>query len=109
MKPSRPNFKRNSFDYYIYFSDRYLTEEEIKSKKTKKNGFYLVLTKKRATFLLPFYEKEVKILSESPYGKKILDIIKSHNNLVNYYSKPLVLCLVQMISTISLLIISNIL
>lgn len=80
---SRPTFKRNSFDYYIYFSDKYLTEEDIKSKKVKRNGFYLILTKKRVLFLLTYYKKEVKILDESPYGKKILDIIKSHNNYVN--------------------------
>ena len=35
MSYSRPTFKRNSFDYYIYFSDKYLTEEEILSKKIR--------------------------------------------------------------------------
>lgn len=85
MSYSRPTFKRNSFDYYIYFSNKYLTEDEIKSKKVKKCGFFLILTKKRALYLLPFYKKEVKILDESPYGKRTLDIIKSHNNNVNKY------------------------
>jgi hypothetical protein len=81
MKHSRPRFSRNSFDYYFYFSDHYLTEEEIKAKELKKKGFYIVLTKNRAEYLLPLYRKEVKVLSESPYAQKILDIVVNHNGL----------------------------
>lgn len=83
MKDSRPKFSRNSYEYYIYFSDHYLTMEEIKLKKVKRNGLYLVLTKKRAEYLFSFYKKKVRILSESPLSKNILEIVKNHNILIS--------------------------
>lgn len=87
MKHSKPKFSRNSFDYYIYFSNHYLTEEEIKSKEIKKKGLYLVLTKKRAEYILPHYQKEVKILSCSPCAKIILEIVTNHNEIIKRCNK----------------------
>ncbi len=81
VKCRKPNFERNSFDYYAFFDDHFLTQEEAESKLIKKKGFYLVLTRKRVTWLLFNYNKKIIILNESAYrrNKDIITQIKSHN------------------------------
>ena len=83
MKHSNPRFSRNSFDYYFYFSDHYLSDIEIKSKHIKKSGFYIALTKNRALYILMLYKKEVMILNQSLYGEKILEVVTNHNKSIS--------------------------
>ena len=47
VKCSSPIFSRKSFDYYAFFDDHFLTDEEIASKVIKRKGFYMILTEKR--------------------------------------------------------------
>ena len=81
VQSTKPNFLRNSFDYYVFFDDHYLTQEEANSKFIKRKGFYLMLTRKRTNWLLSYYQKNLKILDESTYGrnKDIITRIKLHN------------------------------
>lgn len=76
-----PNFFRKSYDYYVYFSDHYMTEKEIKSKETKKQGFYIVLNEKRVEMLLSLYKKRIAICDQGflKGHQKINEIIKHHN------------------------------
>ena len=78
---AKPNFLRNSFDYYVFFDDHYLAKAEVNSKSLKRKGFYLILTRKRTKWLLSSYQKEIKILDESPYPRSqdIITQIKLHN------------------------------
>lgn len=82
IKCHEPTFARNAFEYYVYFDDHYLTEEECDSKAVKKRGFYMILTMKRAAFLFQLYEKRINVLNESPYhrSKKITEFIRQHNS-----------------------------
>jgi len=80
MDYSRPIFARNSFDYYFYFDSKYLSVDEIKDPKIKKKGFYMIINTKRLNEILPFYKKEVKILKESSFAKKVLETVKKYNN-----------------------------
>ncbi len=80
MAFSKPIFARNSYDYYFYFSDHYLTEEELKNDKIKKAGFYLIVTKKRLGILLPLMTKKIVVIKEGPYGKIIYDTIVNFND-----------------------------
>lgn len=68
-------------DIYIFFSDHFLSEAEVNSKKTKQEGFYLMLTPKRSEFILPYCSKKVCILCKPTYKreKKITDIFTAHN------------------------------
>lgn len=77
---SRPIFARNSFDYYFYFDSKYLSVDEIKDPKIKKKGFYMIINTKRMNEILPFYKKEVKIMKESSFAKKVLETVKKYNN-----------------------------
>lgn len=87
MKHSRPIWVRNSYDYYFYFDTKYLTENELISKGIKDKGFYIIVNKKRANFILELYNKEVKIINEGPAAKKIFNIIMDHNENVNRQNK----------------------
>jgi hypothetical protein len=83
MSAGNPNFVRGSIDYYFYFSDKYMSLEEVSSKDIRNAGFYLIVNKKRLKFILPRYHKDVLIVSESPYGKSILNAVISHNNEIS--------------------------
>lgn len=87
MKHSTPISARNSYDYYFYFDTKYLTESELISKGIKDKGFYIIVNKKRANFILELYNKEVKIIKEGPAAKKIFNIIMDHNENVNRQNK----------------------
>lgn len=80
---SKPNIARNSFDYYVYFDDHYLSEEEIESKSIKSKGFYMMLTEKRTELLLGFEPKKIKILKESPYSRNKIILQKIASYLQN--------------------------
>ena len=77
-----PTFERNSYEYYVFFDDHYLTEKECNSKAVKRRGFYLILTMKRAALLFELYPKKIILLNESPYhrSQKLTDFIKQHNS-----------------------------
>ncbi len=81
IKYQKSLYRKLSYDYYIYFSDHYLSEKECQSKKLRKEGFYLILTAKRLDLLLSLYPKKVRIINELPgrHSKNILDRIKWHN------------------------------
>ena len=66
----------------IYFSDHYLTNDELK--KAHKTEFFIALTKKRAEYILKFYNKEIKIEADwhPYYHRKLLAIIESHNEKI---------------------------
>lgn len=82
-----PTINRNFYEYIAYFSDHYLTSSEIKSKEFKRKGIFLILNPQRIGFLLPLYQKKIKILRECPNNlfktgsatKNVLEIIKKHN------------------------------
>lgn len=80
MDYSRPIFARNSFDYYFYFDNKYLSVDEIKNQYIKKKGFYIIVNTNRLNEILPFYKKKVKIIKESSFAKKVLEAVKKHNN-----------------------------
>lgn len=82
LKQAKPTFARNSLDLYVFFDDHYLSPEETESKAIKRKGFYLVLTYERAKFLLPFYQKRIRVLNQSVYqrNEKIMALIESHNS-----------------------------
>ena len=75
------SFTRNTIEYNVYFDDHYLTMAETKSRKIKKKGFYLVLTSKRADYILQYYQKPIRLLNKTSYrgNKKVLEIIQTHN------------------------------
>ena len=81
IKCNEPTFARNSYEYYVFFDDHYLTEEECNSKSVKKSGFFLILTMKRAIMLFQLYPKKINVLNESPYyrSNKITEYIRQHN------------------------------
>ena len=76
-----PSLLRNNWQYNAYFGDHYLTEEEINTRETKKEGFYLELGVKRVKTLLTFYNKRVQILNHSIAinGKSVLKSVEKHN------------------------------
>ena len=81
---SRPTFIRNSYDYYMFFSDHYLTKEEVESKEQIKDGFYLIVNLKRVKYLLQRYSRKVNFLGESPYdrARAVTKFVNDHNNLI---------------------------
>ena len=77
-----PRFDRNAYDYCIYFSDHYLSKDEIESEKLLQKGFYIILTVKRVESICSLYRKEVRILEEAPDRRAnywILEPVKMHN------------------------------
>ena len=77
-----PRFDRNAYDYCIYFSDHYLSKDEIESEKLLQKGFYIILTVKRVESICTLYRKEVRILEEAPdrrVNQWILEPVKMHN------------------------------
>lgn len=87
VKCSNPNFARNSFDYYAFFDNHFLTNEEVESKWIKRKGFYIILTSKRIELLLQNYQKEIKVLNVSMYrgNEDITNQIKQHNEKFTKY------------------------
>ena len=77
-----PRFDRNAYDYYFYFSDHYLSKDEIESEKLLQKGFYMILTVRRIEYIYFLYRKEVRILEEAPDRRAnywILEPVKMHN------------------------------
>ena len=66
---------------YLYFDDHYLTQQECRSKKIQKKGFYITIKQQRLELILNFYHKKIKLLNEPQFTqcKKICDFIKKHN------------------------------
>ena len=83
-----PSLLRRNYQYNAYFGDRYLSEDEIKMKNTRKNGFYLELNAKRVNILLTFYNKRVQILNHSIAinGKSVLTLVEKHNEKISNQS-----------------------
>ena len=76
-----PNLLRNTWDYFVFFENRYLTEDEIMSKEIRKKGAYMALNQNRATILLSLYDKPVKITNRARIDKqKILLMVQEHNS-----------------------------
>ena len=66
--------------YMVYFSDHFLSKEEINSKSIRKETFYMALTKKRLQYLLNYYDKKIRILDTYATNKKLLALVEAHNN-----------------------------
>lgn len=81
VKCCNPHFARKSFDYFAFFDNHFLTDEEIGSKLIQRKGFYMILTSQRIDLLLSNYQKEIKFLNTSMYrrNKDITTKIKLHN------------------------------
>ena len=63
----------------IFFDDHYLTTQEVLSKEIKRKGFYLELTVSRAKHILPFYNKPLRIINESPVRWNLFKLLHEHN------------------------------
>ena len=72
-------FKR-PFNNVVYFSDHYLTQEEIKTRRIKRQGFYMELDERRAYYLLSFYHKRVQLLGNDMYTTSA---VRDHNKWIN--------------------------
>lgn len=71
-------------DYYIFFDDHYLSEEEIYSRSIKKNAFYLMVTPKRLDVIMQRYNKKIKLLSRCGVDRQHLyDKVCEHNQRFN--------------------------
>ncbi len=70
--------------YYAYFSNAFLSRNEIQSKEILKRGFYIVLTPKRAEILFQYYKKRVELLEQIPNDtmQKIPKVIFKHNKKI---------------------------
>ena len=80
----RSGFINRSRIYYVYFSDKYITEEDTDKYQFKKNGTYFMLYPERAESLLQHYPKKVKILDE-PDGvleEEVWKIVQEHNDKI---------------------------
>lgn len=85
MSYMRPRVDRNAYDYYFYFSDHYLSKDEIESQNLLQKGFYIILTVKRIEYICSLYRKEVRILEEAPYRRVnhwLLEPVKTHNSKI---------------------------
>jgi len=80
----KPTFSRNAFEYYAFFDDHFLTDEETTSKVIKRKGFYLILNKKRLDLLLSNYPNMLRLLNENHYrgNAYITNQIQMHNESV---------------------------
>ena len=76
--------------YYAFFSNHFMTRNEILSKENLKSGFYIVLTPKRAEILFRHYKKRIELLEQIPKDvlKKIPKIIFEHNERIGRNSSP---------------------
>ena len=67
--------------YYVYFDDHFLSKQATDAKSSyRKKGFYIILTNKRTVELLPFCQREIRILNDVPC--KIIALIKEHNSKI---------------------------
>jgi hypothetical protein len=76
-----PNFGRSFYSCAVFFDDHYLSEQEIRSRRVRKKGQYLILDKGRTEFLLQFYDKPVMLFGQAPSRplEKIEEIVRFHN------------------------------
>lgn len=65
---------------YLYFDNHYLTEEEIKSKDTKRKGFYILVDPKRINYIFQFYKKKIKFLNKIYYPKALKDFVEKNEH-----------------------------
>ena len=83
-----PSLLKRTYENVVYFSDHYLTQEEIKTNEIRKNGFYIELNEERATILLSLYNKRVQILDHSKYDKLTTTMVENHNRQISDLSAP---------------------
>lgn len=74
---------RKSMHYYLFFDDHYLSEEEIYSRRVKKDAFYLMVTPQRLDIILKKYSKKIQLLERCPIDKKgLYDKICQYNESI---------------------------
>ena len=80
----KPTFSRNAFEYYAFFDDHFLSDEETASKAIKRKGFFLILNKKRLDLLLSNYPSKIRLLNENHDrgNAYITNQIQMHNESV---------------------------
>ena len=78
-------FDMRGYRYVLFFKHRYISKEEAKFRPVKKEGFYLIATKKNLKALFEFYEKRVLILEKESMGlsKGIKGLVQMHNSRVS--------------------------
>lgn len=68
-------------DFYFYFDDHYLSDEEICSRKVRKDAFYLMVNLKRLDTILQWYTQPIVMLDICrTYKNKLYDKVCAHNN-----------------------------
>lgn len=78
-----PNM-RNNYDIYFYFSDHYLTIQEVCSWKVKKKGFYIIVNYKRAQYILSKDFRGVKVLNNARIDRDgVMSMIFAHNAVIS--------------------------
>lgn len=67
-------------NYCIFFDDHYLSEEELYSRRVRKNAFYLMVTPERLDVILQKYNKIIKLF-ERPHRdvKGMYDRVYKYN------------------------------
>lgn len=70
--------EERGYRVYLYFSDHYFSDEEIRSKIIKRKGFYFNTTGKRTEYILQYYNKAVRLLDE-PGWNKVSRLLHEHN------------------------------
>lgn len=81
MDSYRPKSFRYAL-YMVYFSDHFLSKEEINSKNIRKQKFYMALTKKRVQYLFENYDKAIMVIDTYSVHKKLLALVEAHNSSV---------------------------
>lgn len=71
--------------YVVYFSDHYLTQEELQTRKIKWQGFYMEVDERRAFYLLSFYHKRTELLGNTDVDNAVTRMFKKNNELMSHW------------------------